>query len=217
MLRTIKVLASLLAAAPLVVFLACSSSSGGGACTEGGGADGGTCMPGSTPAYTSCADLTTPTVSFATDIQPIFNQSCGLSTPGTCHALQQPGNATPWLVYLGSFPNPSSVDAGQVLEGIVGQPAFEDPSMSIIKAGDPDNSYLMHKLDYDQCQFSTACNGPNLKQNPLQINCGSGMPYLSGTLCLDSQTPCVRGQTITTQYGERDQIRRWIAQGAKNN
>ncbi len=199
MLRTIKLLASLLAAAPLVVFMACSSSSSGGSCTEGGGADGGTCTAGSTPAYTSCADLTTPTVSFAQDVQPTFNMSCALSTPGTCHALQQPGNTTPWLIYLGDpVHNP---DAGQVLSGIVGQAAFEDPSMNIIKAGDPDNSYLMHKLDYDQCQFSTACNGPNLKQNPMQINCGSGMPYQSGIL----------------DQGTRDNIRRWIAQGAKNN
>ena len=32
-------------------------------CTNSGGADGGVCTPGVTPAYTSCADLTTPTVS----------------------------------------------------------------------------------------------------------------------------------------------------------
>lgn len=195
--RTIKLLAFVLAAAPLVVFLACSSSSSGGGCTEGGGADGGTCTPGSTPAYTSCADLTTP-VSFAKDVQPTFNMSCGLSTPGTCHALQQPGNTTPWLIYLGSSPNPSSVDAGQVLDGIVGKPAQEDPSMNVVTAGDPDHSYLMHKLDYDQCQFSEPCNAT---KNPIFLNCGLGMPYQSGILDQDT----------------RDNIRRWIAQGAKNN
>lgn len=197
--RAIKVLASLLAATPLAIFLACSSSSsGGGSCTSGGGADGGTCTPGTTPAYTSCIDLTTPTVSFAQDVQPTFNASCGLSTPGTCHALQQPGNTTPWLVYLGSQPNPSSVDAGQVLEGIVGKPAQEDPSMNIVTAGDPDHSYLMHKLDYDQCQYATDCNAT---KNQIFESCGLGMPYQSGIL----------------DEGTRDNIRRWIAQGAKNN
>jgi hypothetical protein len=202
--RTIKVLASLLVFAPLAVFIACSSSSSGGGGGDGsggncggGGADGGVCTPGTTPAYTSCVtDLTTPTVSFATDVQPTFNSSCSLSTPGTCHALQPAGNSTPWLVYLG---NPmGGVDAGQVLSGLVGQPAEEDPGMSLIKAGDPENSYLMHKLDYDQCQFSAPCNDT---KNQVFFNCGVGMPYQSGIL--DPTT--------------RDNIRRWIAQGAKNN
>jgi hypothetical protein len=199
MLRTIKVLASLAAAVPLTVFIACSSSSGGAATCDVGGADGGECTPGSTPEYTSCltgSALQTPTISFAQSVQPIFNTSCSLSTPGTCHAMQAPGTQTPWLVFLGS-PD-GGVDAAQVLSGIVGQAAQEDPSLSVIKAGDPENSYLMHKLDYDQCQFSTACNAT---KNQNFVNCGEGMPYQSGIL----------------DEGTRDDIRRWIAQGAKNN
>jgi hypothetical protein len=205
MLRTLKVLASLAAAVPLAVFLACSSSSSSGGNDTGacdlGGADGGTCTPGVTPAYTSCvngSDLMTPTVSFAQSVQPLFNMSCSLSTPGTCHALQNPGNTTPWLVYLGAVTG--TVDAGAVLSGLVGKPAAEDPSMDLIKAGDPENSYLMHKLDYDQCQFSAACNA-QLHVNPQFQACGQGMPYFSGILDTDT----------------RDNIRRWIAQGAKNN
>jgi hypothetical protein len=206
MLRTLKVLASLTAAVPLAVFLACSSSNsaggdGGpspGAC-DVGGADGGTCEPGVTPAYTSCltgSDLQTPTVSFAQSIKPLFNTSCSISTPGTCHALQQPGNSTPYLVFLGS-PD-GGIDGATVLSGLVGKPASEDPGMSLIAAGDPDNSYLMHKLDYDQCQFATACDAT---KNPVFTGCGVGMPYQSGILDQDT----------------RDDIRRWIAQGAKNN
>jgi hypothetical protein len=40
------------------------------------------------------------------------------------------------------------------------------------------------------------------------------MPYGLPVLCLDSQSECVAMQTLQQQYGERDQIRRWIAQGA---
>jgi hypothetical protein len=205
MLRTIKVLASLAAAVPLAVFIACSSSSSGSAGPPAncdiGGADGGECTPGTTPAYTSCltgSDLQAPTVSFAQSVQPLFNSSCALSTPGTCHALQNAGTSTPWLVYLGAVTG--TVDAGAVITGLVGKPAAENPGMSLIKAGDPDNSYLMHKLDYDQCQYSTACNA-QVAVNPQFEACGQGMPYQSGIL----------------PETNRDDVRRWIAQGAKNN
>jgi hypothetical protein len=202
MLRMLKVLASLAASAPLVVFLACSSSSSSGpsgACDTGGASDGGTCTPGTTPAYTSCltgSALMSPAVSFAQDVQPLFNKSCSLSTPGTCHALQQSGNTTPYLVFLGS-PD-GGIDGSSVLPALVGKPAAENPSMNLITAGDPEHSYLMHKLDYDQCQFATECNST---KNPIFTGCGQGMPYLSGIV--DNTT--------------RDNIRRWIAQGAQNN
>ena len=140
----------------------------------------------------------TPTVSFAQDVQPTFNMSCSLSTPGTCHALQPAGNSTPWLVYLGAATG--TVDAGAVLSGLVGKPAAEDPSMNLITAGDPENSYLMHKLDYDECQFAAECNKQQ-SVNPQFAECGVGMPYQSGILDPDT----------------RDNIRRWIAQGTKNN
>ena len=197
MVRTLKVLASLAAAAPLAIFLACSSSGGGpNANCDTGGADGGQCTPGTTLAYTSCADLTTPAVSFAADVQPLFNKSCSISTPGTCHALQPAGNATPYLIFLGA-PD-GGVDAAEMLSGIVGKPAAEDPKLDIVAPGDPEHSYLMHKLDYDQCQFATECNATG---DPLFFNCGVGMPYQSGNADLPT----------------RDAVRRWIAQGAKNN
>jgi len=155
------------------------------------------CTPGSTPAYTSCVtDLTTPTVSFAQEVQPLFNKSCSLSTPGTCHALQGAGNSTPYLIFLGS-PD-GGIDGEAVLPGIVGKKAAEDPNMDIIAAGDPEHSYLMHKLDYDECLFATECDST---KNPVFTGCGQGMPYLSGII--DPAT--------------RDNVRRWIAQGAKNN
>jgi hypothetical protein len=70
--------------------------------------------------------------------------------------------------------------------------------MNIIAAGDPDASYMMHKLDDDQCQFATTCDATGNKIFKL---CGSSMPQLAPLL--DENT--------------RDAFRRWIAQGAKNN
>ena len=90
------------------------------------------------------------------------------------------------------------VDAAQVLAAIVGQASPEDPSLDIIKGGDPGGSYLMHKLDDDQCQFAKECNATN---NMVFANCGYGMPYESPIL----------------DPAFRDSVRRWIAQGAKNN
>ncbi len=129
-------------------------------------------------------------------MQPTFNTSCALSTPGTCHALQPAGNSSPWLVYLG---NPTGgVDAGQVLAGLVGRPSAEDPQMDLVAPGDPAHSFLMHKLDGDQCLYAMQCNAAN---NQIFLNCGVQQPYESGVLDLAT----------------RDAIRRWIAQGAKDN
>lgn len=86
-----------------------------------------------------------------------------------------------------------------ILSRLVGKKSPENPSMDIINAGSPDESYMMHKLDDDQCRFSTACNATT---TTIFLGCGLGMPY--GTnMVLDEPT--------------RDNIRRWIAQGAQNN
>lgn len=187
--RILLVLASLLA----VSSAACSSSSkpvdeGPPDACSTGGSDGGACLG----AFVSCADLTTPTVSFAADILPIFQPSCGIAG-STCHGTtssEQEG------LFLGSIDG--GTDASLVLQGIVGVTSVEDPQMVIVKAGDPSNSYMMHKLDGDQCTQAAACNAVPNNQYP---NCGSQMPYSSPAL--DEPT--------------RDTIRRWIAQGAQNN
>ena len=198
MLRKIMALAFLAATASATTFLACSSSSAPGGCSESGGFEGCPAAT-STPAYTSClTDLTTPTVSFARDIQPLFNRSCGI-TGSTCHGSPATNPKTTGLVFLG-LPD-GGTDSGEVLTGIVGQPSPEDPRMDIIKAGDPAHSYLMHKLDGDSVLFASDCNGAH-NPNPAFVNCGCQMPYNSGNLDADAG---------------RDNIRRWIAQGAKNN
>ncbi len=60
--------------------------------------------------------------------------------------------------------------------------------MPIITPSDPSQSYLMHKIDGDACKL---CSGA----------CGKSMPNNSPVMSVD----------------RRDVIRRWIAQGAKDN
>ena len=208
-LSAITILASLAVAASFATLgmtTACSSStssgSGSGGSCDTGGADGGMCvapgMANATPPFVPCltgSALQSPSVSFATDIQPIFNQSCAISG-ATCHGSMSTDPKTTGQIYLGS-PD-GGVTPQQVLMGIVGVSSPENGQMDIIKAGDPTNSYLMHKLDGDQCQFASTCNAT---KNPLFANCGIQMPFNSGVLDQDT----------------RDKIRRWIAQGAKQN
>jgi hypothetical protein len=205
-LTALTVLASAVAAASLAVIgmtTACSSSSSGGSggnC-DTGGANGGTCNPpgpNATPAYVPCVTgsaLQSPSVSFAKDIQPIFNQSCAIAG-ATCHGNAMTDPKTTGQIYLGS--QDGGVTAMDILPKIVNQPSPENGQMSVVKAGDPANSYLMHKLDGDFCQYASACNATH---NPIFANCGIQMPFNSGVL----------------DQSARDKIRRWIAQGAQAN
>jgi hypothetical protein len=197
-----------LSAAPAPFVAACSSSSDGSSADGGpsasstcdkGGADGGTCTAGKTPDYVSCADLTSPTVSFAKDVQPIFTTSCAIGG-GACHGDPNNSGTTNGQVFLGL---PDGGGTAQLLSGIVNHPSPEDPELELVKSGDPTDSYLMHKLDDDQCQYATACNATmNMLWSAPQANpCGASMPLGFPLLAISS----------------RDTIRRWIAQGAQNN
>jgi hypothetical protein len=198
--RIPKILACFGLSLPIVIFIACSSSSSGGSGPEcnTGGADGGTCTQGSTEPFVSClssGDLQTPTISYAQTIQPIFNTSCAIGG-AECHGAVN--NSVKLQIYLGLFGDAGAPDASQVLSGIVGVTSLEDPKLDLVKASDPANSYLMHKLDDDQCQFASDC--PAMEPE-MGAQCGVGMPYSSGVLDVPT----------------RDEIRKWIAQGAKNN
>ena len=65
--------------------------------------------------------------------------------------------------------------------------------MSIVTPTNPTQSYIMHKLDGDQCQFNQMCSG---------LNCEVSMPS---------------GATVVLPVDDRDTVRRWIAQGAMDN
>ena len=69
--------------------------------------------------------------------------------------------------------------------------------MPVIAPGDPANSYLMHKIDGDQCTLAADCASSTTQYT----DCGQQMPYSSPPL--DPATA--------------DLVRKWIAQGAKNN
>jgi hypothetical protein len=166
------------------VLAACSSSPGG---TGGAGGQSGTggaaCALYVVPSGT---DLMQPSVSFKSDIMPIFNASCGLAG---CHATTLDGLAPNF--FLGDAMAMGS-DEGAVHAAIVGQNSGELPTMPFVRSGDPSMSYLMHKVDGDQCHFDAQC---------VTGSCKAKMP---------------NGGTPLTA-GARDTLRRWIAQNAPDN
>jgi hypothetical protein len=91
-------------------------------------------------------------------------------------------------------------DPAQVIARIVGTKSAEDPSMNLVTAGDPANSFLMHKMDGDQCTLAQQCGAS--QYNMSYPNCGQIMPQ-SLAMPLPTDT--------------RDKVRAWIKQGAMNN
>lgn len=112
-------------------------------------------------------------VSFAADIQPIFTNNCAFSG---CHGTNNPQ----------PIGGPQILAAGQAYANIVNVAAFELGSMDRIEPGQPDNSYLIHKIQGTQVSVGGS---------------GSRMP-LSGT-------------PLSAEVIEL--IRRWVAEGAKDN
>ncbi|MDP9033654.1 MAG: hypothetical protein M3O50_02520 [Myxococcota bacterium] len=144
----------------------------------------GSCVP-----FVSSAALNT-NVSFSAAVMPIFQHSCALGGQ-SCHGA--PTVTASGRPYLGSPAGGTS--AALVLQQIVGVPSTEDPSMMLVVAGDPGHSFLMHKVDGDQCTLAPMCKGSAFP------DCGQQMPWNSGTIDMTS----------------RDAIRVWIDQGAQNN
>ena len=129
-------------------------------------------------------DLTKPTVSFKADVLPIFVQSCAFTS---CHGSATSRNNG---IGLGSKTLPN--DASEIRKNIVDVKAPELPTMNFATAGDPSQSFLMRKLDGDQCKLDAQCE---------KGTCLSSMPQ-SGDLL---------------PVATRDTVRRWIAQGALDN
>jgi hypothetical protein len=125
------------------------------------------------------------------DVLPLFRRSCGVST--SCHgSMNAP---TPAQHYLGpslASPAPSVSEMQMIIDGVVGVGAVKEPTMKVIETGSPQRSFLMFKLDGLNCSKLT-CSADE---------CGALMP---------------KGNTQPLPAVERDTIRRWIAQGAKNN
>jgi hypothetical protein len=112
---------ALCAAALALALAGCAGSgpeSGGG----GGGGGGGQ----------NCANPPPPTVSYAGNIQPIYNRSCATST--ACHI------------------GPTSGAALQLQQGVsfgatVNVPSTQQPRLLLVRPGDPDASYLLRKVE----------------------------------------------------------------------
>ena len=124
-------------------------------------------------------DLTQPPVQLQRDVIPILSRSCAFVS---CHGAASGGNNG---LYLGT-------DGARVLAEAVGKPAGELPTMSYVAPGDPAGSYVMHKIDGDQCTLVARCAGGD---------CGGSMPQGSDLMAIR----------------DRDIVRRWIAQGAKGD
>jgi hypothetical protein len=166
----------------LAALAACSSSSSSGTTSSSSGTSGG-CVaydPGK-------LDLTTPVVSFKNDVvAKVFNNSCGLST--SCHGS---ATASQGGLFLGAKAA-AGADSSQVHGLVVGIMSKDLPTMPFVTVNDPSKSFLLHKMDGDECQYNAQCTGGD---------CQLSMPQGSDILPTTS----------------RDVVRRWIAQGAQDN
>lgn len=145
--------------------------------------DSPSCSAYSPPSGT---DLQNPKVSFKSDVLPIFQNSCAFSD---CHA----DRGDPRRAFLGE-PKTAGLptDPNEVYAGIVNKAPQDLPTMNYVTPGDTENSFLMHKMNGDQCLFNSKCTGGD---------CGTSMPY--NNPMLDESTRLV--------------VFRWITQGAANN
>lgn len=164
--------------ASLVLLIAAAAV---GACSSKD--SGQTCTAYSPPSGT---DLQNPKVSFKNDVLPIFQNSCAFSD---CHADRN----DPRRAFLGE-PKTAGLptDPTEVHSGIVNKAPQDLPTMSYVTPGDPQNSFLMHKMNGDQCLFDSKCKGGT---------CGNSMP---------DNNPILSESTRLVVY-------RWITQGAPNN
>ncbi len=158
------------------------------------------CSTTSAPATTCTAyvvpastDLKAAT-SFKTDVLPILVQSCAFTS---CHGM--PGGTNNG-VSLGVKP-PAMSDPVMVVAAMVNVKAKELPTMNFVTPSDPANSYVMHKIDGDNCTFDKMCSDGTLPYRPGSATCQGTMPQAGDLLPVE----------------KRDTIRRWIAQGAQNN
>lgn len=102
-------------------------------------------------------------------VDTIVHFSCSIAS---CHG-RSPGQGHLFL------PKSQLADAGAGLYGdwydqVVGVASQTNPSMQLVKPGDPAGSWLVHKVGGDQCYFKDAC---------AMGNCGDRMPQAN--LALD--------------------------------
>jgi hypothetical protein len=192
--RSMVILFSLAVAASASVAIGCSSSTSGGDGGGGSGSSGG-----------GCANTT---VSFKTDIIPIMQNSCSLTS--VCHGTMNYAMAED--LYLG--PNLANQPSGDTASDIttaygnIVNVVAKESTLKFVVPGDLANSYLWQKINGDpnavpavqaSCVSAEAANA--CTDCSTTTPCGAQMPYLSEPLTSD--------QLCTFQN--------WITQGAMNN
>jgi hypothetical protein len=229
-----------------------SSSSGGtsSGSSSGSGSGGSSGSSGSCSPVDAGVDLTTPTVSFSQDVLPLFERSCGLSS--SCHYDPGPTVINSLGIFLGcdihfdagagSVNSCMTADPGPIVyRDLVGDPdggadagplkPLEITGMPFVTPGNPEQSYLMHKIDGDMCALTTCVmNNPAVSMatdtpgtTGVSNWCGSQMPYendpLPGANTGTDPTAAVCGGSSCTDPStfSANTIRAWIAQGAPNN
>lgn len=166
---------------------------GGGTSSSGTSSSGTTCGNGADGCFdSSCFKSDSPVVSFKTDVLPILRTSCGLSN--SCHGNENGQGGQHYLGPKNSDPAPTAAQIQIIFDTWINQPPVIKAGMNLITPGDPEQSFFMHKLDGLKCS-KLMCSGDE---------CGKLMPL---------------GATENTLYDadKRDTLRRWIAQGAKND
>ena len=138
------------------------------------------------PPGDTCVDYSavSGSASFELDVMPLFDQACNSSS---CHS----GAAAPEGLAL------TAVDAAErtALVGLLTSASAKRANMKLVTAGDPANSFLLLKCEYDKdgiAECASDCSA---------LGCGSPMPS---------------GATMLTD-SELDVLRRWIKDGAQDN
>lgn len=145
----------------LAVLLLAAACAGGG--SDGGGGGGG-------PRGCVCEPPGCPTISFGSNIQPIFNRSC--ATSSQCHGP----NGAQGL----------DMTAGNAIGNIVGVRSTQQPRRVLVRAGDPDESYLYLKI---------TSVPPDISGTPMPQGC-PGNP-LGGAVCPSADEVSAIEQWIT--------------------
>ena len=124
------------------------------ACAGSGGGGNGTPKPSCTP------QVDPASISFANNIQPLFNTSCAL---GGCH------DAATAIQGL-------NLSVGASYKAIVNRRSTEQANLKLIQPGNPDTSYLIQKIEAT----------PGIAGVPMPQGCpGSGVG-LNGAPCLSA-------------------------------
>jgi hypothetical protein len=134
-----------------------------GCAGQGPSGGGGTTKPSCTPPKGGA------TISFASNIQPIFNRSCAVAA--SCHA--GPGSAN------------LDMTAGVAYKQMVNVHSTQQPGLKRIDPGNPNQSYLVRKIE----------GGPNISGTSMPQGCPA--TPLNGAQCLSADDIAAIVQWVT--------------------